>query len=172
MCHACEQCTCVLPSLSHSKRRPRAINVHSPTPTSPSACTHSQTKNCVILSQHVSVASPVDQCFHPTSKKKKKHHFVPLCPFPLRSGAWVRLNNHWDRGAFHLGDILSRQWNLRGQKAARRGSVVGSAPLWWNGAGLMKAWPVASAALPYASPNANGPPIQTTFSSWSMQMCL
>lgn len=60
--------------------------------------------------------------------KHKNSHFVPYCPILFRSDAWVRLNNHWEQGAFHLGDILSpvrgtfgdrRQLSRRAQWDAR-----------------------------------------------------
>jgi len=121
-------CTFVYLWVTARAKEARAINVPLPTHTTPSARTPGQTKHPVILSQHVSVASPVDQHLHPTSKKKKKkkRHFVPLCPFPLRSGAWVRLNNHWDRGAFHLGDILSPVSETFGDRRRLGGGA------WWG----------------------------------------
>lgn len=91
---------------------------------------------------------------------------------PFSDPEWrVWLNNHWRSGsraasplpAPHLGDILSPVTETSGTEGSAVGRRSGSAGSWWNEDRVMKAWPMASAALPYVSPNANCPLFKQLF---------
>lgn len=91
---------------------------------------------------------------------------------PFSDPEWrVWLNNHWRSGARaasllpapHLGDILSPVTETSGTEGSAVGRRSGSAGSWWNEDRVMKAWPMASAAPPYVSPNANCPLFKQLF---------